>query len=333
MDDSLSSQNSSRHKNHQGQPKSLDAQLPRQPSGSNTGGRTHLLILNGGGHTAFLGDFFALVRFFEQRPSFNFGGEYWTTESPDECFARNKGVVDIKFGGHAVLNKSEIVCSKDGTSTRDTQNWVYLPPPDALARFDAWLRIKSDTNASERAMRGDSIILIFLAHGVQRTTSVPGSPDPVHTPVGLQLGHNILEAEKLVAQLRRFEKDIQINVISLSCYTGVFSSKIAADGQTDRWILAASTEREKAWPAVRSPSNRYRNSPFVAGLVRSLGGLSTLPISLGLKMVKDDVTKATQSHPDPSRLSTPQSYHSVHANYKWSTALPSWESLQRLIFQ
>ena len=45
--------------------------------------------------------------------------------------------------------------------------------------------------------------------------------------------------------------------------------------------------QDKAWPAAKSPSNRFRNGLFVAGLVRSLGGLTTGKDSPSLRMVKD----------------------------------------------
>ena len=70
--------------------------------------KTHLLIVNGGGYEAFLGDFFGLVRFFEKRIKPDFGGEFWTCENPLDYF-NLRNYTDIKFGGDTVLEKYQVV--------------------------------------------------------------------------------------------------------------------------------------------------------------------------------------------------------------------------------
>ena len=49
----------------------------------------------------------------------------------------------------------------------------------------------------------------------------------------------------------------------------------------------------------------------IAGLVRSLGGLTTGKDSPSLRMVKDQLEKATQSAPDPTQRSIPTAYHTA----------------------
>ena len=80
--------------------------------------------------------------------------------------------------------------------------------------------------------------------------------------------------------------------------------------QQNRWVQAASGSRfqDKAWPAAKSPSKRFRNGLFVADLIRSLGDLTTGKDSPSLRMVKDQLEKATQSAPDRRQ---PTAYHTA----------------------
>ncbi|KAL8965121.1 MAG: hypothetical protein Q9183_004014 [Haloplaca sp. 2 TL-2023] len=279
-------------------PASQRSSSPPTPSLPAT--KTHLLIINGGGHPAFVGDFFALVKFFEQRTTPQFGGEYWTVDDPFTHMTQN-GLSDIKFGGDIILSQEEITFTSQ--SSHQNASYQYVAPADVLDRFETWLAKKYDKAADDRAKPGDSIIIIFLAHGV--ATQVVGKSA---IPRGLQLGTSTLFADKLVAELRNFDRDIQINALSVSCYSGVFTNKLKADAQTNRWFLAAADEQESSWPTPRSPSNRYRNSTFTAGLVRSLGGFVTSPTSPSLQMVKDEVTRACDCHPDLTKRSIPQEY-------------------------
>ena len=263
--------------------------------------KTHLLIVNGGGHEAFLGDFFGLVRFFEKRIKPDFGGEFWTCENPIDYFnLRNH--TDIKFGGDTVLAKYEVVLKKF-EGGRD--NWEYIAPADLLTHVASWLKIKTDSSHENRVKDGDSVIIIFLAHGHASTATMLGD--------GVKLGDEVLYVDTFVDMLRKFPRTVQVNVISNSCYSGIFAEKFRTDSQQNRWVQAASgsTFQDKAWPAAKSPSNRFRNGLFVAGLVRSLGGLTTGKDSPSLRMVKDQLEKATQSAPDPRQRSTPTAYHTA----------------------
>ena len=46
-----------------------------------------------------MGDFFGLVRFFEKRIKPDFGGEFWTCESPETCSDWREGTGEIQSGG------------------------------------------------------------------------------------------------------------------------------------------------------------------------------------------------------------------------------------------
>ena len=257
--------------------------------------KTHLLIVNGGGHEAFLGDCFGLVRFFEKRIKPDFGGEFWTCENPlDHLKPRNH--TDIKFGGDTVLEKHFEKCE----GGRD--NWEHVAPADLLTHVTSWINIKTDSNHECGAKDGDSVIIIFLARGHESTDTMLGD--------GVKLGDNILYVDTFVDMLRKFPRTIQVNVISNSCYSRIFAQKFRVDRQQNRWVQATSGShfQDKASLAAKSPSNRFRNGPFIAGLVRSLGGLTTGKDSPSLRMVKDQLEKATQSAPDRRQ---PTAYHTA----------------------
>ncbi|KAL8634717.1 MAG: hypothetical protein Q9228_007705 [Teloschistes exilis] len=280
--------------------KSLDVQGKRASSGpSSPASKTHLLLVNGAGHEAFQGDFFALLRFFEQQVSPLFEGEFWTVESPYAHIRRNNRQ-DIKFGDQVVFSKSN----------KRQRGYTYVDPSEVLARLWHWLAIRQDTNSSQFAREGDSIILIFLAHGVHKK-----HPDGTITTIGLKLGDDVLKAERLVQEVKIFPRNIHVDVVSVSCYSGIFSSKMKADAQPNRWFLVAADEEEKSWLAPRSASNRYRDSPFTAGLVRSLGGLGTAGQTQTIQLVKDEMTKAWP-HPPPTYVT-----FNVNPNYMAASLL------------
>ena len=263
--------------------------------------RTHLLIVNGGSHEAFLGDFFGLVRFFEKRIKPDFGGEFWTCEDPLDYFNRSNHT-DIEFGGDTVLEKYEVVFKEfgGGSSSRE-----YIAPADILAHVNSWIDVKTDVHHHSRTKDGDSVIIIFLAHGHASTATMLGD--------GVKLGDNILYVDTFVDMLRKFPRTVQVIVISNGCYPVIFAERFRSDKQQNRWVQAASGSHfgDKAWPAAESPSNRFRNGLFIAGLVRSLGGLTTGKDSPSLRMVKDQLEKATQSASDPAQRGTPTAYHTA----------------------
>ncbi|KAI4232449.1 MAG: hypothetical protein LQ352_008329, partial [Teloschistes flavicans] len=284
--------------------KSLDVKGKRVLSGpSSPLSKTHLLLVNGAGHEAFQGDFFALLRFFEQQVSPLFEGEFWTVEDPFAHMRQNNRQ-DIKFEDQVVFSQSN----------RRQRGYTYVDPSEVLARFWDWLAIRQDATSSQYAREGDSIILIFLAHRIQKKR-----PDETTTPIGLKLGDDVLTAERLVQEVRKFPRNVEVNSISVSCYSGIFSSKMKADAQPNRWFLVAADEEEKSWLAPRSASNRYRNNPFTAGLVRSLGGLGTGTGTPTVQQVKDEVTKACLSQLDIAR-GPPPTYVTFKVNTNYMAA-------------
>ncbi|KAL8694227.1 MAG: hypothetical protein Q9224_003609 [Gallowayella concinna] len=262
---------------------------------------THLLIVNGGGHNDFHGDFFRLVGFFGQCIRPDFQGEFWTCDDPNE-YLKNSPFSDIKFGGDdVVFSKTHSLFQQD----QKDRNWVYVAPADLVDLVTEWLKKKSDPRYEFCAKANDSVIVIFISHGfgTKQGSSITGH--------SLHLGQNKLSANDLVPLLRQFPTNVQIDVLSNACYSGIFSEKVKADGQRNRWISTAAKLNEEASPAPRSSSNRYRNGLFVAGLVRSLGGFTTLKTPPSLRYVKDELPKATQAHPLTANKSTVLTYHDV----------------------
>ncbi|KAL8899341.1 MAG: hypothetical protein Q9207_006253 [Kuettlingeria erythrocarpa] len=242
------------------QRKSLDAGGVRVPSGPPPpADTTHLLIVNGGGHDAFMGDFLGLVRFFEKRARPDFLGEFWTAAHPDAVLGDR---TEIKFGGDgSVMANPEVVYTKGATA----QNWVYVPPADIVRQVNGWM-------LPNAAKAGDSIVMIFIAHGAARTVN--------GKLVGhsMMLGDDLMSADDLVGRLRNFPPNIQVNVISTACYSGIFAEKIQIDGrERDGFKRLPTNTREPGLASCRS--------------------------------IKQDLERATQSHPDPAKKSTPAAYH------------------------
>lgn len=255
--------------------------------------------MNGGGADAFLGDFFGLVRFFEKYTKPEFLGEFGTAEHPTAYFNRSHHA-DIKFGGDTVLTKFEVVLTK---AQGGMPNWQYVGPDDILNHLFAWMATKCDPSSQYSVQAGDSVIIILLAHGHgDRATSMPD---------GCILGTKNLFVSTFVEKLRQFPRNVQVNVISNSCYSGLFAEKIEEDAQQDRFVVAASKSGplDRAWPGERSASNRFRNGLFIAGLVRSLGGFQTTRTNPTIAKLKDELADATRSHPDPTKRSEPSFYN------------------------
>ena len=189
--------------------------------------KVHLLGVNSGSYEAFLRDLFGLVRFFETRIRLDFGGEFWTCENPLEQFNRSHHT-DIKLGGDTVLEKYEVVFKKFGEGSA---SWEYIAPADILAHVNSWMEVKIDVHHHSRTKDGDSVIIIFSAHGHASTATMLGD--------GVKLGHNILYVDTFVEMLRKFPQTVHVNVISNSCYSGVFAEKFRSDNQQNRWVQAA----------------------------------------------------------------------------------------------
>ena len=291
---------------------SLGGDTARQPSGEKPIDKTHLLIINGGQHEAFMGDFFGLIHLFEQKTSPSFNGEFWTCEDPEQHM-RTFNKQDIKFGGDSIITQIDIVHTRQATSAT---LYKYINGDKMVDRLRAWLQARYTPDSGNAARSGDSIIIIFLAHGMRKVDDAGRSQ-----PYGILLGEDILTPDHLVNDLRRFPENIQINVLAVSCYSGMFTEKIKIDAPHDRWLLVAALKDQEAWPSIRSPSNRFRNSTFIAGLVRSLGGLSGPVSSPTLQEVKDIVTNATEGHPDVRMRSTPQMFTTATATQVKAAAL------------
>jgi hypothetical protein len=276
----------------------------RESLGSDAGGqgsrdasgsppKTHLLLVQGGTHTAFLGDFLALVEFFQTQTSPAFAADFWTLYGPQQYFENedNKMYTTIKFENRVMANRHN--------TEHYSQPYTYVDPTQICQRVFQWLDIKADATHAHCAKPGDSIILIILAHGSWKD----GTP----APVGIRLGNNDMLVGDFVTALRRIPRDVQVNVISNACYSALFAQNIAADKQALRWIQVASQPLQKAFAADRSTSGRLQNSGFVAGLVRSLASLGrNNRIDLGT--LQNELTAATEAHTKPANRTSQFSY-------------------------
>ncbi|OBT72420.1 hypothetical protein VF21_08230 [Pseudogymnoascus sp. 05NY08] len=255
--------------------------------------KTHLLLVQGGEHTAFLGDFLALIEFFQKQTSPKFAADFWTMYGPEQYFEDpdNAQHTTIKFENRVVANRHN--------SEHYTPAYTYVHPTQICQRVYQWLHIKSDATEDGCAKSGDSIVLIFLAHGVMDANTKAAK--------GMRLGNNDMLVDEFVEALRNIPRDVQVNVISTACYSAIFAQKISEDEQRHRWIQVASQPSKEAFPAGRSASARFQNSTFVAGLVRSLAGLGRNN-AIDLKTLQTDLFNATQAHPNPKSRSEPFSY-------------------------
>jgi hypothetical protein len=255
--------------------------------------KTHLLLVQGGTHTAFLGDFLALVEFFQTQTSPAFAADFWTMYGPQQYFEekRNEKYTTIKFENRVMANRHN--------TEHHTQPYTYVDPTQICQRVFQWLDIKADATHELCAKPGDSIILIILAHGSWQDDT-PG-------PVGIRLGNNDMLVGDFVTALRRIPRDVQVNVISNACYSALFAQNIAADKQALRWIQVASQPLQKAFAADWSASGRFQNSGFIAGLVRSLAGLGrNNRIDLGT--LQNELTAATEANTTPQYRTSQFSY-------------------------
>jgi hypothetical protein len=122
--------------------------------------KTHLILVQGGKHTAFLGDFLALVEFFQKQTSPAFAADFWTTYGPQQYFEEdeNRSYNTIKFENRIMASRFNI--------QHYNPPYTYVDPTQIYQRVFQWLDIKADSTHAHGAKPGDSIILITLAHGV-----------------------------------------------------------------------------------------------------------------------------------------------------------------------
>ncbi|KFY90212.1 hypothetical protein V500_05238 [Pseudogymnoascus sp. VKM F-4518 (FW-2643)] len=256
--------------------------------------KTHLLLVQGGKHTAFIGDFLALVEFFQKETSPAFSADFWTSYGPQQYFEypQNKRHSTIKFENRVVASRHN--------SEHYMPPYTYIHPTQICQNVFQWIDLKSDTTRKEYARPGDSIILIFLAYG-------SWNEKPKGEPTGMRLGNNDMRADDFVTALRKISRDVQVNVLSTACYSALFAQKVEEDQQALRWIQVASQPRGKAFADERSASGRYRNSLFISGLVKSLAGLSWKS-KINLKEFQTALAEKTESPEDEELKSTPFSY-------------------------
>lgn len=256
--------------------------------------KTHLLIVQGGRHTAFIGDFLALVEFFQKQTSPTFSADFWTSYGPEQYFEypKNSKHSTIKFADRVVASRHNL--------EHYTQTYSYVHPTQICKDVFQWIDLKSDPTRKEYAKPGDSIILIFLAHG-------SWIKKPQGEPSAMRLGNNNMEADDFVTSLRKISRDVQVNVLSTACYSAIFAQKVEEDVQALRWIQVASQSRERAFAAERSASGRFQNSKFIAGLVKPLASLG-MKNNINLGTFQAAVTKETESHTDPEFRSKAFSY-------------------------
>lgn len=263
---------------------------------SGAAAKTHLLVVQGGVHPAFVGDFLGLLDFFQTKISLTFGADFWTIYGPNEYF-RDHNYPDIKFENRIMANRFNVTHYQDGHRFRT------LAPTEICQEVFKWLDLKADATNKNGAKSGDAIIVIFLAHGSWEGRA--GGHSSV--PKGIRLGHNDLLMDDFVIALRKIPRNVQVNVLSNACFSAIFAQNIAADQQPQRWIQVASQPFTEAFAAERSVSGRFRNSSFVAGLVRCLAGLGNNNL-IDLETLQTELNKESQKNPNPASRSTVYTY-------------------------
>ena len=139
---------------------------------------------------------------------------------------------------------------------------------EILDRVSAWIANKCDNKENYCVQEGDLVIMIFIAHGDGSATT--------RKVDGMHIGYDLSRSYQIMSENnRKFPKEVDVYVVSNSCYLGIFADKVKADGQNDSWIQASAKNDEKAWPSVKPPRNRHLNVLFIAGPVRSLSVLQT----------------------------------------------------------
>lgn len=88
---------------------SLDSDTKGQGSRNISGPlpKTHLLLVQSGVHTVFLGDFLTLIESFQTQTSLSFAADFWTMYSPQQYFENesNKRHTIIKFENYVMTNR------------------------------------------------------------------------------------------------------------------------------------------------------------------------------------------------------------------------------------
>lgn len=284
--------------------------------------KTYLLVINGGGHPAFLGDFFGLVEYFEGRkhtrvdPSF--ACEYWTTVHPLEYFdtpqIASRGITTIKFDDKIVYTRFQAL--------HRAENYEHVPPMQMLRKIYQWIDLKVDQTAEHGAKPGDTVIMIFLCQGGDLDAN-PTSKRPEGLLVGYPHKDQILTVANFVAAIRKFPRNVQLNFLSNAYCSGNFTSKIEQDGQKDRWISTAASRGEISWPSNRVTSNRFQNSVFIPAFIRSLGSLKigSPMTSPTIAAVVQDIQAAMRNPASDIGVSNAVAYTDAHPSTRAITLL------------
>ena len=237
------------------------------PSERPSGSKTYLLIVNGSANdedSISMGDWMGFCRIFQNRGSF--GGDFWTVTDPDKHL-ESIGLDDIKFGRTTTDRTT-------GETKDDYFESISLYTKGEQAN-DAWFEVEDKSRVKNRflrwigekarlAQKGDSVNIIICGHG----RSIDGA---------VRLGQDWLTPEEYVKAIGAFGREMDVNTIYNGCYAGYFVDAVEETNVTEqqrRFIHVPSQATEMAAGDIKSPSGRYRSSPFGRTWVKSMIGIT-----------------------------------------------------------
>ncbi|KAI9673610.1 MAG: hypothetical protein M1817_002247 [Caeruleum heppii] len=235
-----------------------------------------------GGNTPFqIGNFLGFVRVLSKEVKPRFEGDFLTSVDPD-VELESSGYKDYKFGTDDLAK--DVVVYAPG----DTLPFEVVDPEVLPDRIIQWIRAKWLV-----AKPQDAVNLILIGHG---SKGVKGK---------IKLGSKTIRYEEIIRLMKKFDKEVQVNVITTACYSGRLTDLLRAssDQPENRLVHTAASATQTSWAYPRSTSGRYRSSPFVRSWVSSLGSLS----GLTLQEHKIQVLR-TMGNVPPERRSNPQMY-------------------------
>ncbi|KAK4696666.1 hypothetical protein P7C71_g1305, partial [Lecanoromycetidae sp. Uapishka_2] len=238
-------------------------------------------------HSWFFGNFLGFYRMLH-RPGVD--EDFKSSYPIREYFDENQSV---KFGrkGSADWTPMEVYTKDDWKNNQpfwtqySHQRWDDLVP-DVLT----YLR-----QAALTMIKDDIINVILLGHGSARGTS---------------LGNEYLSSDQLAAAFDRFKSGVQVNLVVQSCQSGIFTDKIQAANQQERYVHVSASAYQSSWADLRSPSGNYRNSVFSGAFLRNLGyAVDQSATARTLEGHIAFVAREGKDNPnDPTAKATPQNY-------------------------
>ncbi|KAI5800043.1 hypothetical protein EDC01DRAFT_531485 [Geopyxis carbonaria] len=170
-------------------------------------------------------------------------------------------------------------------------------------------------NVAHRAQAGDSVLLIFCAHG---------HPDG-RIQLGLTPGlESTLEWFEISVSLNKFSTGISVTILNSACYSGGWARNIR-NTSTGRELIHAACQSGDTTPASRSTSGAYRCGVFPMEVVNALlarGSVLNYRDRVALHCSRSTEPFLPDIHMDPASATNENVVTWFHA---WPTAIV-WES-------